>query len=136
MVSEKVSPLVGILTGPTASGKTQLALRWASERGNIEIINADSLLVYRGLDIGTAKPTPDQLKQLPHHLIDILDPDQAFTAGDFFKAAHVAIAEIHDRGKRALVIGGTGFYLKALLFGLWGLPETSASSIQNAELKS
>ena len=132
MVSEKVNPLVGILTGPTASGKTQLALRWASELANIEIINADSLLVYRGLDIGTAKPTQEQLGQLPHHLIDILNPNEVFTAGDFFRAAQAAITEIHNRGKRALIIGGTGFYLKALLFGLW---ETPASPIQDGELK-
>ena len=130
-----MNPLVGILTGPTASGKTQLALQWAAELSNIEtdieIINADSLLVYRGLDIRTAKPTPAQLNLLPHHLIDLLDPSEAFTAGDFCRAAHAAIADIHRRGKRALIIGGTGFYLKALLFGLWeaNLP------IQNAELK-
>lgn len=124
MVSTKglVENLIGILTGPTASGKTSLALRLADEARNIEIINADSLLVYQGMDIGTAKPTSQELAQVPHHLVNILPPDQAFTAGDFKKAAEAAISDIHSRGKRALIVGGTGFYLKALLFGTWKAP--------------
>lgn len=116
------SPPVAILTGPTATGKTALALDLASQLRSIEIINADSMLVYRGMDIGTAKPTPDELKQVPHHLIDIQDPDQPYTAGDFVRETERALADIHSRRKRALIVGGTGFYLKALLYGLWDSP--------------
>ena len=118
-------PRVGILTGTTASGKTQLALKLASERGGIEIVNADSMLVYRGMDIGTAKPTAEERARIPHHLIDIRDFDETFTAGDFVRAATSAITDIHARGKRALVVGGTGFYLKALTRGLWEGPPTN-----------
>ena len=112
-----------VLSGPTASGKTGLAIELAITHGDIEIINADSLLVYRGLDIGTAKPSHAERKGIPHHLIDILDPDQEFTAADFRAQALAAIAGIHARGKRAIVVGGTGFYLKALLFGIWDAPK-------------
>jgi len=114
-----------ILTGPTATGKTALALRLATERpGQLEIINADSMLVYRGMDIGTAKPTPEERQQVPHHLIDIRDPDEGFTAGDFKRLVEESLSQIHARGRQALVVGGTGFYLKALLYGLWEAPPT------------
>src|SRR5689334_22695191 len=103
MVSEKS---VGILAGPTATGKTQLALELASRFGNIEIINADSLLVYRGMNIGSAKPSQKELDSVPHHLIDIRNPDETFTAGEFMRAANAAIDKIHLKGKRALVVGG------------------------------
>ena len=115
-------PRVGVLTGPTATGKSSLALELAAGFGNIEIVNADSLLVYRGMNIGTAKPTEKELQQVPHHLIDIRNPDEPFTAGEFLRAATAAIEEIHQRGRRALVVGGTGFYLKALLYGIWPAP--------------
>jgi len=120
MVPEK--NLIGILTGPTASGKSGLALELALKNPQLEIINADSMLVYRGMDIGTAKPSPEELRQVPHHLVDICDPDEAFTAGDFHRAAEKAIQDIQDRGKRPLIVGGTGFYLKSLLYGLWDAP--------------
>ncbi|MBC7691639.1 MAG: tRNA (adenosine(37)-N6)-dimethylallyltransferase MiaA [Methylotenera sp.] len=126
MVSKKnlkpsLTPIqpTAILTGPTASGKTSLALRLAETHGQMEIINADSLLVYRRMDIGTAKPTAEELAQIPHHLIDICDPSETFSAGDFVRHTHAAIRNIESRGKRALIVGGTGFYLKALLKGLW-----------------
>jgi tRNA dimethylallyltransferase len=112
-----------ILTGPTAVGKTALALEAAQARG-LEIVNADSLLFYRGMDIGTAKPTASERARVPHHLIDIRDPDEAFTAGDFYRLVETTLADIHARGQRALIVGGTGFYLKALLFGLWEGPGT------------
>ena len=112
-----------VLSGPTASGKTGLAIELALKHGDVEIINADSLLVYRGLDIGTAKPSQAERKGIPHHLIDILNPDQEFTAADFRTQALASIAEIRGRGKRAIVVGGTGFYLKALLFGIWDAPK-------------
>ncbi len=112
-----------ILTGPTASGKTAFALALA-ERHGLEILNADSLLVYRGFDIGTAKPTPEERGDIPHHLIDIRDPEQSFTAADFVREIEAALQKIHERGRRALIVGGTPFYLKALSFGLWEAPPT------------
>ena len=110
------------MTGPTATGKTALAIELACARGDIEIINADSLLVYRHFNVGTAKPTLEERKGIPHHLIDVQSPDTSFTAGDFVRSAHQAIEDIHARGKRALIVGGTGFYLKGLLFGVWDAP--------------
>jgi tRNA dimethylallyltransferase len=120
MVSE--TRVIGILTGPTATGKTGLALTFARRYPGIEIINADSLLVYREMNIGTAKPSRSELEQTPHHLIDVSNPDQVFTAGEFKREAEAAIAEIISRGKKPLIVGGTGFYLKSLLFGLWKAP--------------
>ncbi len=113
---------VAILTGPTATGKSGLAIEFARAHGGIEIINADSLLVYREMNIGTAKPSKEEQAGIPHHLIDLISPDAVFTAADFVKHAFDAIHDIHARRKRALIVGGTGFYLKALLFGLWDAP--------------
>ena len=115
-------PPTAILTGVTASGKTAAALDFARAHGAIEIVNADSLLVYRGMDIGTAKPAPAELREIPHHVIDLRDPSEPFTAGDFVREVERALEDIHARGKRALLVGGTGFYLKALLYGLWEAP--------------
>lgn len=111
--------LIGILAGPTATGKTQIALDFARAQGNIEIINADSLQVYCGVDIGSAKISPTLRNEIPHHLLDILPPDERFTAGDFIRAVKKAVQDIEARGKRVLIVGGTGFYLKALLYGMW-----------------
>ncbi len=111
-----------ILTGPTATGKSRFAFEFAQTRPEIEIINADSLLIYRGMDIGTAKPLPTELAQVPHHLVNIRDPSENFTAGDFVRTTEAAILDIQARGKRVLIAGGSGFYLKALLFGLWDTP--------------
>jgi tRNA dimethylallyltransferase len=123
--------ITAILSGPTATGKSAIALEFARGRlgtaSEIEIINADSLLIYKHMNIGTAKPSASELAEIPHHLIDIRDPDQPFTAGDFEKLVHQTIAEVHSRGKRALIAGGTGFYLKALIYGLWeGAPADPA----------
>ena len=118
------SPRVGILTGPTASGKSAFALSYALKNPKIEIINSDSLLVYRHLNIGTAKPSAEEMAQVPHHLINILDPSEPFTAGEFYRAVHTLIQQIHERDKRVLIVGGTAFYLKALLFGIWQAPGT------------
>jgi tRNA dimethylallyltransferase len=114
-----------ILTGPTATGKTSLALELAESHGNVEIINADSLLVYRGMDIGTAKPTAVERRGITHHLIDIREPDEPYTAGDFIHEVMQALELIHAKGSQALIVGGTGFYLKALLYGMWQAPKAN-----------
>src|SRR5664279_1446722 len=99
-----------IILGPTAAGKTELAVRLA-ERFAGEIVNADSLQVYRGMDIGTAKPSPEQLSRVPHHLIDIVDPAADFSASDFRREAGRVIAEIQRRGRKVFLVGGTGLYV-------------------------
>lgn len=121
-----MSPRIPIITGTTASGKTALSLAYAQRDSRIEIINADSLLVYRGMDIGTAKPTAAERAQTPHHLIDICEPNEEYTAAQFTRDCERLIADIQGRGHRPLIVGGTGFYIKALLFGLWDAPPTNA----------
>ncbi len=110
-----------VLSGPTASGKTAVALSLA-RAFPLEIISADSMQVYRGMDIGTAKPTPVQREEVPHHLVDVADPDEKFTAGRFVAGAEEAIRGIRARGRIPLVVGGTGMYIRALLRGLDSLP--------------
>lgn len=110
-----------IICGPTASGKSDLALRLAHAL-DAEIINADSMQIYRGLDIGTAKPTQDQQAEIRHHLIDVAAPDKLFSAADFSNAADAAIQDIVSRGKRVIVVGGTGLYIRALVSGLVDSP--------------
>ena len=113
---EKPRPPLLVIAGPTASGKTSLALELA-EHLPIEVISADSRQVYRGLDVGTAKPTPAERRCAPHHLIDIIDPGQVFNAHRFAQMARTAIVDIESRGARPVVVGGTGFYIQALLTG-------------------
>jgi tRNA dimethylallyltransferase len=109
------------VVGPTGSGKSELALRLAEAfRG--EVVNCDSLQVYRHFDIGTAKLGADERRGIPHHLIDILEPDALFTAGEFARAARERAVEISARGGLPIVCGGTGFYLRALLDGLFAGP--------------
>ncbi len=110
-----------IIQGPTASGKSELAVRLAEDFAG-EIINADSMQVYRGMDIGSAKPSAEMLARVPHHLVGILDPDQPFSAADFSRAAREAIRDIHQRGKKVFIVGGTGLYIKALTRGLINSP--------------
>ncbi len=110
-----------IILGPTSSGKTELAVRLA-ERFDGEIVNADSMQVYRDMDIGTAKPSAELRRRVPHHLIDIVEPSADFSASDFRREAARAIADIHGRGRRVFVVGGTGLYIKALLKGLVDSP--------------
>lgn len=117
-----------IISGATASGKTAVALSLAEKIGG-EIISADSMQVYRGMDIGTAKPTPAELSKTPHHLVSIIDPSVPFSAAEFQSRATVAVAEIFSRGRVPIIVGGTGFYINALLYGVEfskaseGLPE-------------
>jgi tRNA dimethylallyltransferase len=107
--------------GPTGAGKSELALRLA-EKFSGEVVNCDSLQVYRYFDIGTAKLRPVERRGVPHHLIDIVDPDQVFTAGEYARLARAALAEVSTRGRLPLVTGGTGFYFRALVDGLFPGP--------------
>jgi len=113
------------LLGPTASGKSALALKVA-ERQRVEIVSLDSALVYRGMDIGTAKPSPELLAQVPHHLIDIIDPDQSYSAGRWREDAIRTALEIFERNRTPLLVGGTMLYYRALIAGLDSLPQADA----------
>ena len=118
-----------LLFGPTASGKTALAEKLFTGSNAVcqaEIISADSMQVYRGMNIGTAKPKPELLKKLPHHLIDIRNPDEQFNVGDFVRLADNACSEIAGRSALPVLLGGTGFYLKNFIFGLPDAPPSDA----------
>jgi tRNA dimethylallyltransferase len=106
-----------VVVGPTGSGKSDLSLFLARALGG-EIVNCDSLQVYRGFDVGSAKVPPAERQGVPHHLIDIMEPTELFTAGDYARAAESAVREIAARGRMAVLAGGTGFYLRGLLEGL------------------
>jgi tRNA dimethylallyltransferase len=121
MRKKKKIPLV-IINSPTATGKTELAVHLASKCGG-EIVSADSLQVYRHLDIGTAKPTTEQRKEVKHHLIDILDPDEEYNAALFSNQAREIIAKLSKKKKPAFVVGGTGLYIRALLKGIIETPD-------------
>src|SRR3990172_5177558 len=110
-----------LLSGPTASGKTGAAMALARLLP-LEIVGADSMQVYRGMDIGTAKPAAAERAEIPHHLIDVADPDDPYSAGRFVAEAEEAIRKIRSRGRHPLLVGGTGLYLRALIRGLDPLP--------------
>jgi tRNA dimethylallyltransferase len=112
--------------GPTASGKTAFALEIAARFGG-EIVSVDSALVYRGLDIGAAKPTPDEQARVPHHLLDVRDPWQAYSAAEFAQDARRALDDIAARGRLPVLAGGTGLYFQALLHGLAAMPAADAA---------
>ena len=118
---DSATPRCICLAGPTASGKTAAALAIAQELP-VEIISVDSALVYRGMDIGTAKPSAQELASVPHHLIDIRDPLQAYSAAEFVRDANALISDIRARGKTPLLVGGTMLYFKALFDGLDDMP--------------
>lgn len=120
------------LMGPTASGKTALSVRLAQVIG-AEIISVDSALVYRGMDIGTAKPTPAERGGIPHHLVDIIDPAETFSTGQFRSRALALMADITERGKIPLLVGGTMLYFNALTQGLAELPAADAALRQRLE---
>jgi tRNA dimethylallyltransferase len=135
-VNERLIPLP-VVVGPTGSGKSALALRVALELGG-EIVNCDSLQVYRGFDIGTAKVPVAERHGVPHHLIDVIDAEQLFTAGDYARAAEVVLREIVERGRVPVIAGGTRFYLRALLDGLFPGPardEELRRSLERREAK-
>ena len=117
-------PLLVVLLGPTASGKTALSLALA-ERFNGEIVSCDSVAVYRGFEIGTAKPTAAERARVPHHCIDIVSPEREYSAGEYQRDGRGAIGDITARGKLPIVTGGTGLYLRALLEGLFDGPQRS-----------
>lgn len=121
-MSEKLDQLV-VIVGPTAVGKTTLSIQLA-ERLGAEIVSADSRLFYRGMDIGTAKPSPAEREAVRHHLIDVSDPDESWSLVRFQKAAREAIADIHSRGKVPILVGGTGQYIRAVVHA-WQAPEVS-----------
>jgi tRNA dimethylallyltransferase len=115
-------PLLVVILGPTASGKSALAIQVAG-RFSGEIASCDSVAVYRHFEIGTAKPSRQERTRIPHHLIDVAEPGEAFTAGEYARQARVAIGEISKRGHLPIVVGGTGLYLRALLEGLFPGPQ-------------
>ena len=109
------------MTGPTASGKTELGLELA-ERIGAEIISLDSMAIYRGMDIGTAKPVREQRDQVAHHLLDLIEPTEDYSLAQYVDAAQRAVAQIAARGRPALFVGGTPLYLKSLLRGIFSGP--------------
>ena len=131
MTSNKL-PLI-LIVGPTAVGKTELAIQLA-ERINGEIVSADSRLFYRGMDIGTAKPSPEEMARVPHHLIDIADPDEILSLAVFQHKAQEVIRNIHTRNKLPLLVGGTGQYVRAVTQG-WSPPEVKPNEKLRAELE-
>ena len=133
------SPIL-VITGPTASGKTEFALNFVRANPGVEIVNADASLIYRGFDIGTAKPSKEIRDEIPHHLIDILEPHEKFSAADYSKLARNAFRDIYARDKIPIVVGGTGFYIDALFDGIAPIhvsdeDAASAKERYNHELK-
>jgi tRNA dimethylallyltransferase len=124
VASVEAEPLLVVVLGPTASGKTALSLALA-ERFRGEIVNCDSVAMYREFDIGTAKPTPSEGTRAPHHLLDCVAPTSHMTAGEYARQARQALEEVTARGHLPIVVGGTGLYLRALLEGLFPGPQRS-----------
>ena len=120
--SRTAEPLVVLILGPTGSGKTALSLT-LGERFGGEIVSCDSVAVYRGMDLGSAKPSAEERARLPHHLVDVADLDQPFTAGEYSRQARAALKDIAARGRLPIVTGGTGLYLRALTEGLFAGPQ-------------
>src|SRR5215208_575184 len=132
MTTSDKPPLV-LIVGPTAVGKTELALQLA-ERLNGEIVSADSRLFYRDMDIGTAKPTPEEMRLVPHHLIDIANPDEILSLAVFQQKATEIITDIHTRNKLPFLVGGTGQYVRAVTQG-WTPPKVEPNEQLRNELE-
>lgn len=128
----KKIPLIAV-AGPTASGKTSLAVELCIRLGG-EVVSADSMQIYRGMDIATAKPTPEEMRGVPHHLVDFLDIGSEFSVADYVAAAHEAISDIYGRGKLPVVCGGTGLYIDSLIENI-RFEKTVSSTPLRAELK-
>jgi tRNA dimethylallyltransferase len=125
------------VVGPTASGKSAVAFAVAAQLGDVELVSIDSMQVYRGMDIGTAKPSPHERARVPHHLLDLVDPSEDFTVAEFQRAYRAAVADVADRCKRAVLVGGTGLYHRAVvddldLPGEW--PAIRAGLLAEADL--
>ena len=120
----KTDPLLVVILGPTASGKTALSLALAERFGG-EIVNCDSVAMYREFDIGTAKPTAEEQARVPHHLFDCAEPTASMTAGEYARLGRETLSDIRSRGRLPIVVGGTGLYLRALLEGLFPGPQRS-----------
>jgi tRNA dimethylallyltransferase len=125
---------VEVVTGPTASGKTSLALERASHDSSVEIINADAFQLYKGFDVGTAKTPISVREKIPHHLIDLLEPSEKYSAADFSIIARAVIRDTLARGKRPIVVGGTGFYIDVLFIGLPNI-KVDDEALQKARLR-
>lgn len=130
---ERSKPPLILIIGPTAVGKTEIAIQLA-ERLNGEIVSSDSRLFYRGMDIGTAKPTREERERVPHHLIDIADPDKILSLAVFQQKARETIADIHTRNKLPFLVGGTGQYVRAVTQG-WTPPEVEPDERLRSELE-
>lgn len=130
-LSDSRKPRVIAIGGPTATGKTALSVALAQRFGG-EILSADSMQIYRGLDIGTAKVTPEEQQGIPHHLVDIRDPEELFSVADFVALAQQIIADLDRRGKLAIVAGGTGLYITSLLNGMTFAPEKTDPALRTA----
>ena len=122
-------PRIVAIGGPTASGKTALSVKLASEFQG-EIISADSMQIYRGLDVGTAKVTPEETQGVPHHLVDIVGPEQSFSVADYVQAARACAEQIAQRGNLPFVVGGTGLYLSSLLNGIQFTPHKPTTEVR------
>lgn len=130
LTGEKIKLLT--VCGPTASGKTRLAVDLAEILGG-EIVGADSMQIYKGMSIGTAKPSPEEMRGVPHHLIDFLEPDKSFSVADYVRIAREIISDIHSRGRLPVVTGGTGLYISSLIDGI-NFEETASDEKLRAEL--
>ena len=132
-VLAQTDPLAVLLLGPTGSGKTALSLELAGHF-NGEIVSCDSVAVYRGMDVGTAKPSAEERARITHHLIDVAQPNQPFTAGEYSRRARAALRDISARGRLPIVTGGTGLYLRAMTAGLFAAPERQTELRARLEL--
>jgi tRNA dimethylallyltransferase len=127
-----MKPLVVVIVGPTASGKTKLAVELAKAY-NGEVLSCDSMQIYRRMDIGTAKPTAEEMQGIPHHMIDVVEPDESFSVSRYVEMADPMLQDILSRGKRCIVCGGTGLYVDSLIAGRTFAPYPETGKRQELE---